>query len=130
MFHCHNLIHEDHAMMAAFDVQLLKDFGYDEPSHFADAMEQQWRAKPAMSAKYQNTEVAKKINYMSSLEPYNRVKEVEEALTEYWTTHNAEDRLLSWQPRMPQLQLLPGPRQPMKSMVRRLMKLRAGKALK
>jgi FtsP/CotA-like multicopper oxidase with cupredoxin domain len=29
MFHCHNLIHEDHAMMAAMDITLLEALGYD-----------------------------------------------------------------------------------------------------
>ena len=32
MFHCHNLIHEDHDMMAAFNVTSLADFGYPETS--------------------------------------------------------------------------------------------------
>jgi bilirubin oxidase len=29
MFHCHNLVHEDHEMMAAFNVTLLEELGYD-----------------------------------------------------------------------------------------------------
>ena len=36
MFHCHNLIHEDHEMMAAFNVTHLEDFGYDEKTYFID----------------------------------------------------------------------------------------------
>jgi bilirubin oxidase len=28
-FHCHNLVHEDHEMMAAFNVTLLEELGYD-----------------------------------------------------------------------------------------------------
>jgi bilirubin oxidase len=47
MFHCHNLIHEDHDMMAAFNVTALKDLGYDEKTHFIDPMEPQYRAKPS-----------------------------------------------------------------------------------
>ncbi|KAJ2976677.1 hypothetical protein NUW58_g8025 [Xylaria curta] len=34
MFHCHNLIHEDQDMMAAFNVTALRDFGYDETTDF------------------------------------------------------------------------------------------------
>ena len=32
MFHCHNLVHEDHDMMGAFNVSHvdLKAFGYDD----------------------------------------------------------------------------------------------------
>ncbi len=30
MFHCHNLIYEDHEMMAAFNVSILTDLGYPE----------------------------------------------------------------------------------------------------
>jgi hypothetical protein len=36
MFHCHNLIHEDHDMMAAFNVSSLKDWGYPETTQFID----------------------------------------------------------------------------------------------
>jgi FtsP/CotA-like multicopper oxidase with cupredoxin domain len=30
MFHCHNLVHEDNAMMAVMNVTLLKELGYPE----------------------------------------------------------------------------------------------------
>lgn len=46
MFHCHNLIHEDHDMMAAFNVTSLSDFGYSDKTKFLDPMEDRWRAQP------------------------------------------------------------------------------------
>ncbi|RTE68591.1 Bilirubin oxidase, partial [Fusarium euwallaceae] len=45
MFHCHNLIHEDSDMMAAFNVTSLDDFGYNS-TQFLDPMQKEWRAKP------------------------------------------------------------------------------------
>jgi len=44
MFHCHNLIHEDHEMLAAFNVTALQDFGYPETTRFIDPMESRYRA--------------------------------------------------------------------------------------
>jgi len=39
MFHCHNLIHEDHDMMAAFNVTSLENYGYTDKTKFLDPME-------------------------------------------------------------------------------------------
>jgi hypothetical protein len=39
MFHFHNLVHEDHNMMAAFNVIMLENWGYPETTHFIDPME-------------------------------------------------------------------------------------------
>ena len=45
MFHCHNLVHEDHAMMAALNLTGLQGLGYSASDlNFADPMEAQWRA--------------------------------------------------------------------------------------
>ncbi|KLU83867.1 hypothetical protein MAPG_02917 [Magnaporthiopsis poae ATCC 64411] len=49
MFHCHNLLHEDHDMMAAFNVTSLPDFAFDKNSsnaRFLDPMDPLWRARP------------------------------------------------------------------------------------
>jgi bilirubin oxidase len=47
MFHCHNLVHEDHDMMAAFNVSQidLTDFGYPQNVSFIDPMTTQFQAK-------------------------------------------------------------------------------------
>src|SRR4051794_366440 len=45
MFHCHNLIHEDHEMLVAFNVSALTDLGYSDKTSFIDPMEPRYRAK-------------------------------------------------------------------------------------
>ncbi|KAK0612632.1 Cupredoxin [Bombardia bombarda] len=86
MFHCHNLIHEDHEMMAAFNVTALLDLGYNETS-FRDPMEDRWRAEAVAPAKFTPAAITQKVQFMASLQPYNNVAEVEEKLAEYWETH-------------------------------------------
>lgn len=88
MFHCHNLIHEDHEMMAAFNVTLLQDLNYNE-THFLDPMEERWRAKPYKASDWSDDSVLKaKIEAMALLDPYRNVKEAEDALDMYWKTKN------------------------------------------
>ncbi|KAK1574250.1 bilirubin oxidase [Colletotrichum navitas] len=85
MFHCHNLIHEDHEMMAAFNVSVLTDLGYDE-TQFADPMETEWQAKTEDPAAYAFNAVKSRIEYMAKFQPYNNVEEVESRLDAYWAT--------------------------------------------
>jgi bilirubin oxidase len=51
MFHCHNLVHEDHDMMAAFNVSALPGMGYED-DHFQDPMESAYRAKKYSASDY------------------------------------------------------------------------------
>ncbi|KAI5791979.1 Cupredoxin [Geopyxis carbonaria] len=85
MFHCHNLVHEDHDMMGAFNITALKDFGYPESTRFIDPMEQRWRAKD-----YTGTDLATvegtTLPFFSSLDAYAHADEVDEALDEYHAT--------------------------------------------
>ncbi|KAF9881525.1 bilirubin oxidase [Colletotrichum karsti] len=83
MFHCHNLIHEDHQMMAAFDVTNLKDLGYNETA-FNDPMEGRWRAVPVNKADFTKEAITKKITFMASLQPYNNLDVVTQKLDQYW----------------------------------------------
>ncbi|KAM7212959.1 bilirubin oxidase [Rhypophila decipiens] len=85
MFHCHNLIHEDHEMMAAFNVTVLEGFGYNE-THYIDPMEERWRAKVQSPAAFTDGAITARVQEMASFEPYNKVAEVEQKLVEYWTT--------------------------------------------
>jgi bilirubin oxidase len=87
MFHCHNLVHEDHEMMAAFNVTALSDLGYDEVS-FHDPMEARWRAKDAVPADFTSDAITKKIQDMALLQPYNNHAIVDQKLDAYW---NARD---------------------------------------
>lgn len=46
MFHCHNAIHEDHAMMDAFNVTAIQGLGYNASDlMLADPLDARWRAK-------------------------------------------------------------------------------------
>jgi bilirubin oxidase len=90
MFHCHNLIHEDHEMMAAFNVTALADFGYPE-TDFSDPMEARWRAEAVAPSKFTPTAITEKVRFMASLEPYNNVDEIMEELDDYWASHKKRD---------------------------------------
>ena len=85
MFHCHNLIHEDHDMMAAFNVSVLPDFGYPETTKFIDPMEQRWRSKEWDDAKFTEDYVKGTLLPMfSGLDAYDKADEIEHELEEYW----------------------------------------------
>lgn len=88
MFHCHNRVHEDHDMMAAFNVSLLEDFGYGGTTRFLDPMEERWRARR------ESVEEGGREYIEGTLLPifdrtlaYSRWRETEEALDEYWGQH-------------------------------------------
>ena len=69
MFHCHNLIHEDHMMMAAFNVTVLQDLGYNETS-YVDPMDLTWRPRTAESSDYSYEAVKKQVEFISGYQPY------------------------------------------------------------
>ncbi|KAK2057130.1 multicopper oxidase [Colletotrichum caudatum] len=93
MFHCHNLIHEDNDMMAAFNVTALPDFGYNE-TKLIDPMEERWRAKPYVMADlrtragpFSDAAIEESVQLLASTEAYSNVEEVNQKLVEYWATH-------------------------------------------
>lgn len=86
MFHCHNLIHEDHEMMAAFNVSILPDLGYEE-THMLDPMSTVYRAEAQSPVAFQEDSITEKIEKFARLQPYNNVLEAEKKLDEYWATH-------------------------------------------
>jgi hypothetical protein len=73
-------------MMAAFNVTALLDLGYNETA-FRDPMEARWRAEAVTAAKFTPSAITTKVQFMASLEPYNNVNEVLDALEDYWNTH-------------------------------------------
>lgn len=85
MFHCHNLVHEDHDMMAAFNVTQvdLSSFGYPETVSFNDPMAPVFRAKP-----YSGTSLDQVQNVMlpgmQNLDAYPDAKAMEKALDDYY----------------------------------------------
>ncbi|KAF2019904.1 hypothetical protein BU24DRAFT_365645 [Aaosphaeria arxii CBS 175.79] len=91
MFHCHNLIHEDQDMMAAFNVTALQGFGYNETTDFADPMDARWRARPYNKADFTSrsgifTEQAIKgaVETLARQQPYSELEEVEQALDDFY----------------------------------------------
>lgn len=93
MFHCHNLIHEDHAMMAAFNVTSLTDLGYSEKTHFIDPMEPAYRAKGFSESDFtgrlgpfSDGAIQDNTDGLSALDAYKDIDKVEEALVSYWAT--------------------------------------------
>ncbi|RSL86628.1 Bilirubin oxidase [Fusarium floridanum] len=98
MFHCHNLIHEDSDMMAAFNVTSLDDFGYNS-TQFLDPMQKEWRAKPyelsdvkERTGPFSDEAIVETVESMARANPYGDVDAVEEALKEYWAKKNAAKR--------------------------------------
>lgn len=87
MFHCHNLIHEDHDMMAAFNVTALSNFGYNETTDFSDPMDARWRAKAysmtdfvSRTGQFSQAAVAAKVDALARQQPYSELSQVMKAL--------------------------------------------------
>ncbi|KAI4715643.1 oxidase cueO precursor [Aureobasidium sp. EXF-10727] len=102
MFHCHNLIHEDHDMMAALNVTALKDLGYDEKTRFIDPMEPKYRAKSFKPEDYANRDgdfeggaIEKKCREFQNMDAYKSAPEVEQKLEDYWKTHTSQTTLVT-----------------------------------
>jgi bilirubin oxidase len=95
-FHCHNLIHEDHEMMAALNVTALSDLGYDEKTRFIDPMEPRYRAKPFADADFvgrtgdfSSSAIQEKVKFFNNLDAYRFAGETEEKLEAYWKTKSS-----------------------------------------
>jgi bilirubin oxidase len=76
MFHCHNLIHEDGDMMAAFNTTVLPDYGYNA-TIFSDPMEELWQAVPfeitefaGQSGAFSESAIISRIHTMAEYNPY------------------------------------------------------------
>ncbi|KAK8122129.1 Bilirubin oxidase 2 [Apiospora sp. TS-2023a] len=89
MFHCHNLIHEDHEMMAAFNVSFLADLGYNE-THYLDPMDPEYRSKTIKPEAFTDDAIKSRIQYMASFQTYGNKDETEAALDAYWATKDGQ----------------------------------------
>lgn len=90
MFHCHNNVHEDNDMMAAFNVTALADFGYPDTAVLSDPMDARFRAKT-----YPGSPDVAQINsvvlpFYASLDAYGDVKLVNQHLDEYWASKTGQ----------------------------------------
>jgi bilirubin oxidase len=88
MFHCHNLIHEDHAMMAAFNITDLSDMGYSGADlAFTDPMEGKWRAQPYMDTQISSLQ-SEILPKFAATQAYANVTGLQSKLDAYWSTHS------------------------------------------
>ncbi|PSN63260.1 Cupredoxin [Corynespora cassiicola Philippines] len=92
MFHCHNLIHEDQDMMAAFDVAQLQNFGYNETTDFSDPEDPRWAARAYNRADFQNRSgpfaeqaINEAVTTIALQQPYSELAQVEDALEGAWS---------------------------------------------
>lgn len=83
MFHCHNLVHEDHDMMAAFNVTVLKNFGISETDLLIDPLEPRWRAKPYPGTTDLNQVRNVVLPTFANTNAYKNVDQIEAALNKY-----------------------------------------------
>ena len=72
MFHCHNLIHEDHAMMAAFNVTLLKQLGYEfnQTVGFENPLDSRFKAQNYSDDAFAPDAVSSAVASLASLSKY------------------------------------------------------------
>jgi bilirubin oxidase len=99
MFHCHNLIHEDHDMMAAFNVTQLQELGYKEKTDFSDPEDPRWSAVPfvqtdwtARSGPFTAQAVDARVREIALQQPYSEQVQVEAALAAAWAGGTAQKR--------------------------------------
>jgi bilirubin oxidase len=88
MFHCHNLVHEDHAMMAAFNVTALAGFNYPpQNTQFVDPLDPRFISKP-YDANVQTLGfvIQNVLPAFAALGAYDDIAGVEEALTNFLAT--------------------------------------------
>jgi len=79
MFHCHNLVHEDHDMLVAFNVTQLEKWGYDSSTLFIDPMEPVFRPKPADPEDYTDEAIKKKLEWFWRSNAYNQTQDAKRA---------------------------------------------------
>nr|OQO22870.1 hypothetical protein B0A51_08596 [Rachicladosporium sp. CCFEE 5018] len=88
MFHCHNLIHEDHAMMDVFNVTLLTEMGYDYNSttSYADPEDTRFIATDYNEDAFSDESVASAVNALANLNAYAPVNSIIAAQEAHYAT--------------------------------------------
>jgi hypothetical protein len=88
MFHCHNLVHEDHAMMAAFNVTALAGFNYPpQTSEFVDPLDPRFVSQP-YDATVQTLQHVEDVvlPFFAGLNAYENIDGLESALSSFLAT--------------------------------------------
>ncbi|KAK4508628.1 hypothetical protein PRZ48_002367 [Zasmidium cellare] len=88
MFHCHNLIHEDHTMMAAFNTTILASLGYDFNSTqgFGDPLDSRFIAKDYDANAFSDSAKHAAVSSFASLNAYAPVTSLVAAENAYYQT--------------------------------------------
>jgi bilirubin oxidase len=68
----HNLIHEDHDMLVAFNVTKLAQWGYPADTQFIDPMQPEFRPKPYSDADFTDNAIREKIAWFYSTNAYKQ----------------------------------------------------------
>ena len=80
-FHCHNLVHEDHMMMDAFNVTLLEELGYrfNSTYDFTDPEDPRYAARDYSAAAYRPAAIQSAISSLGSLNAYAPIASIASA---------------------------------------------------
>jgi bilirubin oxidase len=85
MFHCHNLIHEDHMMMATFNVTKLETLGYDNVEGLDDPEDPRFVAEDWTADAYSDDQIQGRLNWLGGLGAYNEREQIVSALAAYYS---------------------------------------------
>ncbi|KAI5211905.1 hypothetical protein AUEXF2481DRAFT_36948 [Aureobasidium subglaciale EXF-2481] len=85
MFHCHNLIHEDHLMMASFNVTRLEALGYDNVESLDTPDDTRFLAEDWSAEAYSNDEIQGRLNWLGNLGAYNERDQIVTAVAAYYS---------------------------------------------
>ncbi|KAF2005748.1 hypothetical protein P154DRAFT_318772 [Amniculicola lignicola CBS 123094] len=73
MFHCHNLVHEDHDMLVSFNVSTLSQWGYSpNETIFIDPLTPEFRPKPIVGEDFTDAAIQKKLQWFYDSDAYKR----------------------------------------------------------
>lgn len=88
MFHCHNLVHEDHDMMAAFNTTKLAELGYDFNStqSFEDPSDARFQPKAYDAADFSDSAKHEAVSSFAALNAYAPVTSLMAAEAAYFKT--------------------------------------------
>ncbi|KAF2454984.1 multicopper oxidase [Lineolata rhizophorae] len=84
MFHCHDLIHEDHDMMVAFNITQIEGFNYTKSTKYIDPMDPRWLPAPVEDSIYETDNVMAKLEMFASLGVYDDIPGLQDALDQYY----------------------------------------------
>ena len=87
MFHCHNLIHEDHAMMAAMNITLLEALGYDvNTTGYADPTDTYFSPQDYSDEAFSSDAESAAVVSLANMNPYGDVSAAISAQNAYYAT--------------------------------------------